>query len=63
MAAVIYSSLALAEIGVMLLSAGAVLVLVVRGAIRAFRPPPPERRPPKAEDLRHLKRAGQSGPY
>jgi hypothetical protein len=63
MAALIYSSLALAEIGVLLLSAGAVLVLVVRGAIRAFRPPPSERRPPKAEDLRHLKRAGQSGPY
>ena len=63
MAALIYSTLALAEIGVLLISAVAVLFIVVRGIIRAFRPPPPERRPPKAEDLRHLKRAGQSSPY
>ena len=63
MAAVIYSALALAEVGVLIASAAAVLYLVVRGTIRVFRAPPPERRKPKAEDLRHLKRAGQSSPY
>lgn len=63
MGAVVYSTLALAEIGVLLVSAAAAMFLVVRGIIRAFRRPPPERQPPKAEDLRHLKRAGQSGPY
>ena len=63
MAAVIYSTLALAEIGVLVISAAAVLFLTVRGTIRAFRAPPPEQRPPKTEDLRHLKRAGQSSPY
>jgi len=63
MAAFIYSALALAEIGVLIASAVAVLFLAVRGTIRAFRAPPPERRRPKAEDLHHLKRAGQSSPY
>jgi hypothetical protein len=57
----IYSALALAEFGVLLASALGVLFLVVRGIVRAFRAPPPERTVPKAEDLRHLKRAGQSG--
>jgi hypothetical protein len=63
MAAFIYSSLALAEVGVLVASALAVLFLTVRGTIRAFRKPPPEQRKPKAEDLRHLKRAGQPSPY
>jgi hypothetical protein len=63
MSAIIYSALALAEIGVLIVSALAVLFLAVRGAIRAFRAPPPEQRKPKTEDLRHLKRAGQSNPY
>jgi hypothetical protein len=63
MSAMIYSTLALAEIGVLIVSALAVLYLTVRGVIRAFRAPPPEQRKPKAEDLRHLKRAGQSNPY
>ena len=63
MAAVIYSALALAEVGVLVVSAAAALFFIVRGTIRFFRAPPPERRPPKAEDLRHLKRVGQSGPY
>ena len=61
MAAWIYSVLALAEIGVLIVSAAAALFLIVRGTIRACRAPPPERRRPNAEDLRHLKRAGQSG--
>ena len=63
MGAAIYSTLALAEIGVLLVSAAGGLFLAARGIIRAFRAPPPEQRAPKAEDLRHLKRAGQSNPY
>ena len=63
MAAVIYSALALAEVGVLVASALAALFFIVRATIRAFRKPPPEQRPPKAEDLRHLKRAGLSSPY
>ena len=61
--AYIYSVLALAEIGVLLAAAIALLFFVVRALYRAFLGPKEKQRKLKPEDLRHLKRAGQSGFY
>jgi hypothetical protein len=60
--ALIYTVLALAEVGVFLVSAVLVLFFTVRGIVRLFRTPDVE--PPRVQDdTRHLKRAGadQSG--
>jgi len=59
----IYSALAVAEVAVLVASALAILWLVLRAILRVFRKKGPEDKRPRAEDLRHLKRAGQSGPY
>lgn len=58
---VIYTTLALAEIFILLASFVALLVFLARAIVRSF--PAPKEPPPKPEDLRHLKRAGQSGFY
>ncbi|MFN3657958.1 MAG: hypothetical protein ACK4UO_11945 [Pseudolabrys sp.] len=59
----IYSTLALAEVAVLFVSAIAILYLVLRSVVRSFRKPGPEAKKPRAEDLRHLERAGRSGFY
>ena len=59
----IYTVLGLAEIGVLLASAGVVLFLILRGIVRLFRRPETDTPLAKAESTQHLKRAGagQSG--
>ncbi len=57
----IYTTLAFAEILALFASFVALLILLVRAIVRAF--VAPKEPPPKPEDLRHLKRAGQSGLY
>ncbi|HVZ54059.1 MAG TPA: hypothetical protein VG986_18965 [Pseudolabrys sp.] len=57
----IYTTLAFAEILILLASFVAVVFLVLRTFVRSFQAPKDP--PPKPEDLRHLKRAGQSGLY
>ncbi|WP_137045224.1 hypothetical protein [Pseudolabrys sp. FHR47] len=59
--AVIYSTMAFVEIIALFASLIALAVYIVRAIVRAFTEP--KLPPPKKEDLRHLKRAGQSGPY
>ena len=59
----VYSTLALAEVAVLIASVVAIFYLVLRSIVRAFRKPAPETKKVRAEDLRHLKRAGQSGFY
>jgi hypothetical protein len=56
---VIYTTLALAEIFILLASFVALMFFVARAIFRSFLAS--KDLPPKAEDLRHLKRAGQSG--
>lgn len=57
----IYTALAFAEILALFASFIALAYVIVRTTIRAF--VAPKEPPPKPEDLRHLKRAGQSGFY
>lgn len=57
--AFIYSTMAFVEILALFASLTALAVYIVRAIIRAFTEP--KLPPPKPEDLRHLKRAGQSG--
>ena len=59
----IYSALAFAEFFVLLASACAVIYVVVREIVRAFRKPDPETTRPSKESAVHLKRADarQSG--
>lgn len=59
----VYSSLAIAEVVVLLLSACGALFLVARGIVRAFAKPGDEAKRVSPESLHHLKRAGQSGFY
>lgn len=59
--AFIYSTMALVEILALFASLVAIAVYIVRAIIRSFTEP--KLPPPKKEDLRHLKRAGQSGFY
>ena len=54
----IYTVLGLAEIGVLLASAGVVLFLILRGIVRLFRRPEAETPAVKTESTQHLKRAG-----
>jgi energy-converting hydrogenase Eha subunit E len=58
---IVYTALAFAEILALFASFIALMVFVTRATIRAFLEP--KEPPPKPEDLRHLKRAGQSGFY
>jgi len=58
---VIYTALAFAEILTLFAAFAAVLFFLVRTTVRAFLAP--KEPPPKPEDMRHLKRAGQSGFY
>lgn len=58
---VIYSSVAFIEIAILFAAFITLLVLIARVIIRSI--VSPKKPPPKKEDLRHLKRAGQSGPY
>ncbi len=60
----IYSALALAEVCVLVASAVGIVFLIVRSIVRGAtrRETDETKRVPK-EDLRHLKRAGQFGPY
>ena len=55
---VIYSSLAFAEITILFAAFIALLYVVGRTLLRSLMSP--KRSRPKKEDLRHLKRAGQS---
>ncbi|MCK9917923.1 hypothetical protein MXD81_53165 [Microbacteriaceae bacterium K1510] len=57
----IYSALAFAEILALFASFIALVTFAVKAIIRAI--VEPKEPPPKPEDLRHLKRAGQSGFY
>lgn len=57
----IYTALAFAEILALFGSFIALVIFVARAIIRAI--VKPKEPPPKPEDLRHLKRAGQSGFY
>lgn len=59
--AFIYSTMAFVEIIALFASVIALGVYIVRSILRSFTEP--KLPPPKPEDLRHLKRAGQSGPY
>lgn len=59
--AFIYSSMAFAEILVLFAALIALAVYILRAIVRSFTEP--KLPPPKKEDLRHLKRAGQSGFY
>ena len=59
--AFIYSTMAFAEILVLFASFAALVYFIVRSIVRSITEP--KLPPPKPEDLRHLKRAGQSGPY
>ncbi|MDO9412330.1 MAG: hypothetical protein Q7T81_07120 [Pseudolabrys sp.] len=58
---VIYSSVAFIEIAILFAAFIALLILIVRAIVRSI--VSPKKSPLKKEDLRHLKRAGQSGPY
>jgi len=55
--AFIYSTMALAEILVLFASFAALVYFIVRSIVRSITEP--KLPPPKPEDLRHLKRAGQ----
>jgi hypothetical protein len=55
--AFIYSTMAFVEILALFASVIAITVYVVRSIVRSFTEP--KLPPPKPEDLRHLKRAGQ----
>ncbi len=57
----VYSALALAEIVILLISLAGVAFFVVRAVVRSLVTPKEPK--PRPEDLRHLKRAGQSGFY
>jgi hypothetical protein len=59
----VYSALALVETCIFLASAAAMLFLIVRGTVRAFRTPAPEARQAQPESAHRLKRADarQSG--
>lgn len=57
----VYSALAFAEILALFVSFIALVAFLVRAIVMAFLAP--KEPPPKPEDLRHLKRAGQSGFY
>ncbi|HWK97446.1 MAG TPA: hypothetical protein VNR39_18680 [Pseudolabrys sp.] len=55
--AFIYSTMAFVEIAALFASVTALVIYIVRSIIRSFTEP--KLPPPKPEDLRHLKRAGQ----
>ncbi|MBS0536572.1 MAG: hypothetical protein JSR72_21170 [Proteobacteria bacterium] len=57
----VYSVVTFAEILALFASFAALVFFVVRAIVRAI--VAPKQPPPKPEDLRHLKRAGQSGLY
>lgn len=59
----IYTALTLAEVVVLLAAAMGILLLVVRSFYRMLFGPKAKQKKLKPEDLRHLKRAGQSGFY
>ena len=59
--AFIYTAAALLEILILFVSFAALVIFVVRAVVRSI--VSPREPPPKPEDLRHLKRAGQSGFY
>ncbi len=57
----VYSVITFAEVFALFASFFAVVFLVLRAIVRSV--VSPKAPPPKKEDLRHLKRAGQSGFY
>jgi hypothetical protein len=57
----VYAGLAFAEIVALFVSFGGLVFVLTRAIVRSF--VTPKEPPPKPEDLRHLKRAGQSGFY
>ncbi|RDV01977.1 hypothetical protein [Undibacter mobilis] len=59
--AFIYSTMAFVEILALFASIIAIAIYIVRSIVRSITEP--KLPPPKPEDLRHLKRAGQSGFY